>query len=72
MKLSTIWTLPAMSLTERLRRTADWAALTIAFHLPKRVKYWAFIHVSAQAIGDAVVTEQSFNDVLAKADGGSL
>ena len=68
MKLATIWTIPCMSIGERLSRTADLAAMTIAYRLPNRVKYWAFIHVGLAAIpSDAVVTDQLFVDVLERA-----
>ena len=71
MRLTTIWTIPAMTFGERVRRTADLAAQTVAAHLPKRVRYWAFIQVGGAAIpADAVVPEQSFMDVLARAEGG--
>lgn len=70
MRLTTIWTIPAMSMRERLRRTADWAAFEAAAHLPQRVRYWAFIQVGGKAVGDRVVTEVSFTDVLNQADGG--
>lgn len=71
MKLTTIWTIPAMSLAERLRRSGDWAAMTAAAKLPKRVRYWAFIQVGSKAIApDEVVPEVSFVDVLERAEGG--
>lgn len=71
MRLKTIWTIPAMTITERLRRTGDWAAFTTAAHLPKRVRYWAFIQVGVKAIPEsAVVPDQLFMDVLARAEGG--
>ena len=52
MRFWTIWTLPAMSTGERLRRTRDWAAMTIASHLPLRIRYW----VTMQEIGKATMT----------------
>ena len=68
MKLTTIWTIPCMSIGERLSRTADLAAMAAAYHLPNRVKYWAFIHVGVAAIpSDAVVSDQLFVDVLKEA-----
>lgn len=68
MRLTTIWTMPAMDLSERLRRTAEWAAMTTAEHLPRRVRYWTFVGVGARAIGDGVVPEQLFVDVLRRAE----
>lgn len=41
MRFFTIWSMPAMSLRERLRRTRDWAAMTVAGLLPLRVRFWA-------------------------------
>lgn len=52
MRLRTIWTLPACTLTERLRRTRDWAAQEFGARLPVRVRYW----VAMQAIGKATMT----------------
>jgi hypothetical protein len=49
MKLTTIWTIPAMSLPERLRRTREWAAFEVARRLPLRVKYWAGMQQIAAA-----------------------
>lgn len=73
MKLSTIWTMPAMSLKERFRRTADWVDFTIAAHLPKRIQYWTVIHVGAKAttgpLAESVVPEVLFMDVLKVAEG---
>lgn len=43
MKFWTIWTLPACTLSERLRRTRDWAAQKVAEALPRRVRYWSTI-----------------------------
>jgi hypothetical protein len=51
-RFTTIWTIPAMSLTERLRRTRDWAAQEFAARLPKRIKYF----VTLQQIGRATMT----------------
>jgi hypothetical protein len=43
MRFRTIWTLPAMTFRERLRRTRDWAAMKVAAALPLRVRYWTTI-----------------------------
>lgn len=41
MKLMTIWTMRAMPLRERLRRTWDeWFLLSVAYWLPRRVMFW--------------------------------
>lgn len=71
MKLTTIWTIPAMTLTERLRRTHDAAMRTIAAHLPKRIAYWNYIHQGIRAIEDnEVVPDVTFCTVLSRLDGG--
>ena len=41
MKLTTIWTMKGMSLTEKIRRTKDWLARKVAKKLPDMVKFWA-------------------------------
>lgn len=73
MRFRTIWTVPAMSLRERLRRTADWCDSTIAYHLPKRVKYWAVVHVGAhvttQVDPNLIVPDVRFLEVLELAEG---
>lgn len=49
MRFRTIWTIPAMTFGQRLRRTRDWAAQTVAAKLPLRIRYW----VTLQEIGHA-------------------
>lgn len=49
MKFMTIWTMPAMALTERLRRTRDWASREFAARLPRRVRYWVFMLEAGRA-----------------------
>lgn len=71
MKLRTIWTIPAMSLRERLRRTSDWTAQEVAARLPKRIRYWATL----QLIGRATMTSPDvpatpLSDILRKLEGG--
>jgi len=71
MELTTIWTLPAMTLAERVRRTADLAAQKIARRVPARVRYWVFIQVGSAAIrADEIVPDARFMDLLARTDGG--
>jgi len=55
MKFWTIWTMPAMSLAERLRRTRDCAAMGVARHLPLRIRYW----VTLQEIGHATMKSKN-------------
>lgn len=51
MRLTTIWTLPASTFRERLRRTRDWMAQEVGARLPVRVRYW----VAMQEIGRATM-----------------
>jgi hypothetical protein len=72
-KLTTIWTMPAMTLRERLRRTADAADIAIAARLPKRVRYWAVVLVGAKVttttLRDREVPGVLFMEILEHADG---
>jgi hypothetical protein len=52
MRLKTIWTIPAMSLRERLSRTGELVLMTTAHHLPRRLAYWSFIDTGVRHIGD--------------------
>ncbi len=71
MKFTTIWTLPAATLGEKLRRTADWAAMTAAAKLPARIRYWTFIQVGSKAMApNDIVPEVRFMDLLKNAEGG--
>lgn len=49
MKLSTIWSLEGLSTPERLRRTREWGAMTVARKLPLRVRYWTTMQEIAKA-----------------------
>lgn len=55
MRFTTIWTLPGLSLTERLNRTLDLWAMLFYDILPKRVVYW----IALRAIGKATMTSQN-------------
>lgn len=46
MRLTTILTLPAMTFRERLNRTGEWAAIKLAWALPRRVLYWAAVRAA--------------------------
>jgi hypothetical protein len=71
MKLTTIWSIPAMSLTERLRRTADWGAQAIASSLPQRIRYWVAIQQIAGATMDSPnVPATPLESILPKLSGG--
>lgn len=73
MKLTTIWTIPAMTFRNRLQRTADWADMKAATLLPRRVRYWAVVLVGAKvtttALRDRDATGVLFMEVLQHADG---
>jgi hypothetical protein len=69
MRLKTIWTLPGMTVRNRVKETADAAARTIAHRLPKRIKFWAFVLVGTAAMNDQdVVPEVRFADLLDRAE----
>lgn len=70
MKLTTIWTIPAMSVRERLHRTRDWAAMGIAYRLPTRVRYWAFVFASLDALDGEVPSGRTFDEVHQRVDAG--
>lgn len=71
MKLTTIWTAPACSLAERLRRTVDLAAMTAASKLPARIRYWTFIQVGSKAMStNDIVPDVRFMDLLKNTEGG--
>lgn len=50
MTLKLIWTLDYLSLSERLRRTRDWAAWKIAGNLPLRIRYLTTIGEIGKAV----------------------
>lgn len=71
MKLTTIWSIPSMTLMERLRRSVDWAAFESAAHLPKRIKYWATIQGMAQATRTSPhIPAEPLEFILKNLDGG--
>lgn len=69
MRLTTIWTIPAMTFREWIARTADWTDMTIAARLPKRIKYWVFVLVGGKAIGNDVVPEAKYLELLDRIPG---
>lgn len=69
MHLKSIWTMPAMTLAERLRRTRDWSAMAIGARLPLRIRYW----VTLQEVGRATMTSKNvpatpLDEILQKLD----
>lgn len=70
MRLTTIWTLPDMATTERLRRTRDlFVIYTLPRWLPKRLRFGVLItegaRYSVQVKPDVVVPEMTYMEVLA-------
>lgn len=63
MRFWTIWTLPAMSFDERLRRTRDWAALAIAVRLPLRIRYWSMVANISEASQSVALCRQHVNSM---------
>lgn len=43
MKIITVWTMPTLTLRERLSRTAEAAWRSAAHRLPRRLAYWSLI-----------------------------
>jgi len=71
MKLTTIWTIPAMALRERLRRTWDeWFLRGLAQRLPARLRFWVVVDAGANNMRNDVVPEVSFMAVLERMDNG--
>lgn len=71
MKLSTIWSMPAMSYAEKFRQTFDLGAQKWASKLPKRVKYWAAVQQIAKTPKrDEVVPDIKLSDILSRLEGG--
>lgn len=69
MCLRTIWTMPAMTLMERLRRTREWAAMEIAAHLPLRIRYWTTMQELARATTDSSnIPATPLEDILRNMD----
>lgn len=55
MKFTTIWSLPGLSLKERVNRTLDCWSLNIADILPKRLAYW----ITMRQIGKATMKSKN-------------
>lgn len=67
MKLTTIWTIGAMTMSERIRRTRDWAAQKVAAALPRRVRYWSTIgDLAAATIDSRNVPATPLDEVMRK------
>jgi len=66
MRLRTIWTIPAMTVRERLRRTREWAAMEVGARLPLRVRYWTAMQEIAHATRDSKDTMATPLDEILK------
>lgn len=65
MRFLTIWSIPAMALSERLRRTRDWAAIKIGRALPLRVRYWVTVIAIGQASAASPdIPTMTFGEIL--------
>lgn len=74
MRFTTIWTIPAMPLRERLARTGEWALRAIAHRMPRRLAYWVLVDTGGRHMANDVVPDVTFMTVLKRAgkDGGEL
>ena len=69
MKFKTIWTLPAMTIRERLSRTLEWFWLFVASHLPERLAYWSYICQGVKYMEDnEEVPDVRYTDLLRRMD----
>jgi hypothetical protein len=60
-----IWTMPATALSERLRRTRDWAANLVVSMLPLRIRYWTTLREIGKAVADSEnVPATPLNEIL--------
>lgn len=61
MRLTTILTLPGADLAEKWDRLKEWAAQKVAWGIPRRAAYWAFIRIATSNTdgypGDLTVAE---------------
>lgn len=65
MRLTTIWTMPAMSVREKFRRTGEVALIAIAHRLPRALAYRSFIDTGVRHLrDDEVVPEVRFTEIL--------
>lgn len=71
MRLSTIWSIPAMTLAERLQRTRDWAFSEVAARLPVRLRYFVAVQQMAkvsQRLPNVAVPEITFEQFMKNID----
>lgn len=68
MRLMTIVTLPAATPAEKWDRFKEWTVQQIAWHLPKRVMYWAVVR-AAVSVTDGNPSDLTVMDVMERMDG---
>lgn len=66
MSLTTIWTMPAMTLRERVRRSNELALIALAHRLPRALAYRSFIDTGVRHMGNDVVTDVTYTEILSR------
>lgn len=68
MKLTTIWTLPGLPISERVARTGEAFMRGLAHRLPRRLAYWSLIDSGVRHMhSDEIVPDVTFMAVLQRA-----
>lgn len=67
MKLTTIWTLRGMPFRERLNRTGEAFMRGLAHRLPRKLAYWSFVDTGVRHMGNDVVPEVTYCEILKRA-----
>jgi len=71
MRFMTIWTMPAMTLREKIARTGEWVMRGVAHRLPRRLAYWSYIDTTVRHLkSDEVVPEVPAMTILGRMDCG--
>lgn len=71
MKLTTIWTLRGMKVSERFSRTWELWIQKMAHHMPRRLAYWVLIDQGVRHMEDTeIVPHVGFMDIVQRADKG--
>ena len=75
MKITSIWGTPiwpskgGYTFRERLNRTGEWAMQGIAHRLPRKLAYWSFIDSGVRTMGNDVVPDARYVDLLKRLEG---
>lgn len=65
MRFTTIWTMPAMSLRERLSRTREELWRRAAHRLPRKLAYFSYIDSTAKYVkNDEIVPDVKAFDIM--------